>query len=178
DANENGSKLRQQEESDARNGRQQAYWIKTDPWAALTARIEEKVNLAKNYDHSKYEELWLLISSNIPKLGAAASTTVSPMALHNAIDELNSRYGAILAASPYEMVHWYLHMTQDQTLFTWSRTEEKWSKSTLPLPPQNYMANFSFDEMKAIWNDSEWRRDPKTKCDAEMKKILEEFKQQ
>ncbi len=53
------------------------------------------------------------------------------------------------------MVHWYLYMDQEKTLFTWSRVEETWSKNTVPAPTGHYLDNMNFDEMKAIINDPE-----------------------
>lgn len=179
DAEDTGSKLRAAEETDARNGRQQGYWIKPDFWPALDSRIKEKIAISRAYDHSRYDELWLLIGSSIPKIGAMASTTISSTTLQEAtVSNLNTRYGDLLKASPFAMVHWYLYMDQEKTLFTWSRAAETWSKNTLPAPTGHYLDNMTFDEMKAILNDPEWQKDPEAKCDAEIKKILEEFKQQ
>ncbi len=172
-----GSKLRIQEQEDARNGLKRGYWVTSDFRPALKAAIERKIKATKNYDSKKYDSLWLLITSNILQTGVAVSTTVSPSSLDDSIiDSLNAEYGESLKSSSYEMVHWCLY--GESTYFSWSCAEGKWNKSPPPAPVQHYLKNLTLDELKGIWNNPECQKNPEAWCDAEIKKILEEFKQQ
>lgn len=92
--------------------------IPTDPYPGLQNRLTDKVSVARGYDGSKFDELWLLVAAQYPRDGAVAATFVIPNSVD--VDALNRQFGNLLASSPFEKV--YFHLLLNQVLFSWSRS--------------------------------------------------------
>jgi hypothetical protein len=118
-----GSSLRATEERLAKQspGRSYAMWGVAKPNPALIARITDKVAIAAGYDTSRYSQLWLLISTGIPRLGAIGSTLAVPAFIN--IKDLNVSAHELLSGSTFSVV--YLHMLLPRALYCWSR-ERQW----------------------------------------------------
>ena len=118
-----GSALRKQEEKIARLNPNKPYTAAgvVDPVPALIARIGDKVDIASNYNVSRFDQLWLLISGQIPKLGAIATTCMIPEFVNTIA--LNEATHEILTTSAFTKVH--IHLIMSRTVFTWSK-ETKW----------------------------------------------------
>lgn len=121
-----GSALRNQEEKTARLNPNSSYTTAgvIDPLPALIARISDKTTIASGYDTSQFDQLWLLISGQIPKLGAVTATFAIPQFVN--IAALNETTHEILRNSSFSAVHFHLIMSH--TVFTWSK-ETKWYQS-------------------------------------------------
>ena len=118
-----GSPLRAAEAQLAKqaNGHPYSMWAVADPIPGIVARIKDKIERAAKYDADQYSELWLLISSQLPMLGAVASTFVAPAFVD--VSRLNDSTHGLLSASPFSAVH--LHLAMTHGLFSWSR-EQQW----------------------------------------------------
>ena len=82
---------------------------------ALSARIAEKVRKSLDYDFVEYDEVWLLVSANIP--GAGTSTFVPHF--HIGYDDLDQWTAAPLASSRYARA--FFHVIMGDALFGWNR---------------------------------------------------------
>jgi hypothetical protein len=118
-----GSLLRAEEMQKNKQAEGQPYsmWADPDPLPGIVARITDKIERATKYDASRYSELWLLISSQLPMPGAVAATFV--FAPFVDLQRLNERSHHLLATSPFSAVH--LHLVITHNLFSWSR-EKQW----------------------------------------------------
>ena len=118
-----GSALRATEERLARQlqGQPSPVWGISNPNPRLIARITDKIAIAATYDVTSYGQVWLLVSTGIPKLGAVVSTFAFPAFLD--IDVLNRATHESLCRSSFSAV--YVHMLLPSALFSWSR-ERKW----------------------------------------------------
>jgi len=96
-------------------------WAVADPLPGIVARIADKIDRATKYDASRYSELWLLISSQLPMPGAVAATFVFAPFVN--VQRLNEMSHHLLATSPFAAVH--LHLAMTHGLFLWSR-EKQW----------------------------------------------------
>jgi hypothetical protein len=83
-------------------------------------------NYTSKFDSTRYNELWLLIASQLPQLGGLASTfmvsaLVDLNALNNCFHEmlLKSRFGAV-----------YLHLLMEHNIFEWSPSK-KWCRASI-----------------------------------------------
>lgn len=114
-----GSGLREEEERNARNapGRAQSHFVRTNPLPALAGRIREKIATCAKYDHSRYEELWLLVSSQVPSPGSLAATFAIPLCI--AVARLNEATHKKLAQSVFSAVHF--HLMGNHYVFSWCR---------------------------------------------------------
>ena len=114
-----GSLLRNQEKKTAKLNPNSSYTTAgiIDPLPALIARIRDKITIASNYDTSRFDQLWLLISGQIPELGAVAATFAIPQFVN--IAALNEATHEILTTSSFSAVHFHLIMSH--TVFTWSQ---------------------------------------------------------
>lgn len=122
-ADSKGSPARATEEHLARQspGRSYFMWGTANPNAALVARVTDKIATAAAYDATRYGQLWLLIATGLPKLGAVGATFTLPVFVD--IEELNVSTHEPLRGSPFSAV--YVHMHLPAALFCWSR-ESKW----------------------------------------------------
>lgn len=122
-SNHKGSKLRKEEEKKAKAsaGRPYAMWGQPNYLPALRVRIENKVNVAKKFDSAGYNELWLLIASQLPQLGGLASTFIFPPFVDARV--LNDSFHEMLLKSRFRAV--YLHLLLVGTIFEWSPSK-KW----------------------------------------------------
>lgn len=122
-ARSEGSRMRAAEEALSRQAPAQlrGMWIPTDPLPGLVARIQDKIARATAYDPTRYDELWLLISSQVSLAGFLFKQFVDESRLNDATHSL-------LTASPFAAVHLHLVMTND--MFSWSR-EKKWYANQL-----------------------------------------------
>jgi hypothetical protein len=121
--NKKGSVLRATEERSARQAPNQSYAMNfpINPNPALVARVTDKIALAAAYDKARYDQLWLLIASGIPQLGAVAAT----FAVSEFVDikQLNASTHALLSDSPFSAAYIQVHLRR--ALFRWS-PHEKW----------------------------------------------------
>ena len=121
-----GSSLRAEEAQKSKEAAGHSYsmWGVADPLPAIVARIEDKIQRATKYDASRYSELWLLISSQLPMPGAVAATFIIQPFVN--VSRLNETTHGLLTASPFSAAH--LHLAMTHGLFSWSR-ENKWHAS-------------------------------------------------
>ncbi|MBI3575409.1 MAG: hypothetical protein HY083_07145 [Gammaproteobacteria bacterium] len=118
-----GSPLRAEEAQKAKQaeGRPYSMWGVADPLPDIVARIRDKIERATKYDASRYSELWLLISSQLPMPGAVAATFVFEPFVN--VSRLNETTHDLLTASLFAAAH--LHLAMTHSLFSWSR-EKQW----------------------------------------------------
>jgi hypothetical protein len=91
---------------------------KFDYRPALRLRIDEKIAKAAQYNNRHLvAEAWLVISANVVKWGAAASTRIAADVLR--ADDLNALCHAQLDASEFECACLVLHM--DRIVWGWDR---------------------------------------------------------
>jgi len=166
--NHKGSALRAAEEKTARDtpGGSYTRWGIIHSLPGLSARITDKISVATAYDQTQFDELWLLIVGQFPKLGAVASTFASPIFL--SLDELTQHFDEELRGSRFGRV--YLHLWLDQMVYGWSRSET-WRLLSGSLP----QSSGSTPWFKAILDDPEWQRDPAGKARAEAHKAVDEL---
>jgi hypothetical protein len=114
----NGSSLRVEEERKAKDAKSKPYmmWVNTDPLPGLVARIKDKISVASTYDNTRYDELWLLVVTQFPKMGAISSTFVLP----NFIDltKLDNNLQPQLNNSIFAAV--YIHAALYNKVYKWS----------------------------------------------------------
>jgi hypothetical protein len=85
---------------------------------ALRLRIDEKIAIAARHNNDDLvAETWLVISANLPKWGAAASTMMVADVVR--ADDLNTLCHAQLAGSKFESALLVLHL--DRKVFGWDR---------------------------------------------------------
>jgi hypothetical protein len=82
---------------------------------AFPARIAAKVRKSLDYDFAGYDEVWLLVSANIP--GAGSSTFVPHR--HIGSDLLNQWTAATPGSSRYARA--FFHIIMGDALFEWDR---------------------------------------------------------
>ena len=118
-AGERGSRTRAKEERIARITRAPfGLWGKFDYRPALRLRIDEKI--AKAAEHNNRHliaETWLVISANVSKWGAAASTMIAANVLR--ADDLSALCHAQLDAAEFECACLVLHL--DRIIWGWDR---------------------------------------------------------
>jgi hypothetical protein len=91
-----------------------AGWGSPDVEQAFPARIAAKVRKSMDYDFAEYDEVWLLVSANIPGVGVS---TFLPHFIGS--DLLNLWTAATLASSRYAKA--FLHVIMGDALFEWDR---------------------------------------------------------
>ena len=118
----NGSALRAEEVKKAKDSGGGSYlqWGVANPMPGLVTRIKDKILAASAYNKEFYDNLWLLISSQLPKAGALGSTFVFAP-LINVID-LNNATHMQLCGSSFSAAH--LHLIMNQSVYSWSRSEQ------------------------------------------------------
>jgi hypothetical protein len=85
---------------------------------ALRLRIDEKIAIATRHNNDDLvAETWLVISANLPKRGAAASTMMVADVVR--ADDLNTLCHAQLAGSKFECALLVLHL--DRKVLGWDR---------------------------------------------------------
>src|SRR5580704_4903458 len=104
-----GSAARAREEATARVTQAPfGMWGVFDYRLALWRRVDEKIAIAARHDNSGLvAETWLVISANLPKWGAAASTMMVADAVR--ADDLNALCHSQLAGSQFECALLVLH---------------------------------------------------------------------
>ena len=80
---------------------------------AFSARIAQKVRKSLDYDFAEFDQVWLLVSANIPGVG---TSTFVPY-FHISSDDLNQWTAATLAGSKYARA--FLHVIMGDALFGW-----------------------------------------------------------
>ena len=92
-------------------------WAPTDFTKPILTRIHEKVEKAKKYDFKEFDEVWLLISANLPDLKRIGAS----FAFKPCVEE-GLRNAAIvekLAESKYHKM--LLHVIVGRTIYQWER---------------------------------------------------------
>jgi hypothetical protein len=114
-----GSAARAREEATARVTQAPfGMWGVFDYRLALWRRVDEKIAIAARHDNSGLvAETWLVISANLPKWGAAASTMMVADAVR--ADDLNALCHSQLAGSQFECALLVLHL--DRKVYGWDR---------------------------------------------------------
>jgi hypothetical protein len=117
-----GSALRAEAEKKVKDsgGRPHSQWAIANPLPGLVARINEKISVAAAYDKTGYEQLWLLICSQLPKIEALAPTFAFPHFVN--VPDLNDATHMRLCGSGFSAAHFYL-MTS-HSVYSWSRAEQ------------------------------------------------------
>ena len=90
------------------SGRPYSVWGNPDPNPGIIARITDKIARAETYDTTNYSELWLLVATGIPRLGAVGSTFAFPDFV--SIKRLNDSTDAILVTSNFARVYIHMHL--------------------------------------------------------------------
>lgn len=161
-----GSLLRAEEEKLKDESPDKPYflWLQAAFLSAFQLRVVDKIKRANKYSETNYDELWLLVSSQLPD--AVASTYVfSPFI---SLDDLNRATHALLCISRFGRA--YLHLQLDDILYEWS-SSETWQIRKLPTG-QASAGDLWFRNL-----DEEWFRDPVGKMEAEIHNVFEEFRQ-
>jgi hypothetical protein len=118
EANRGGSALRRQEEQHAAAGEITGSYGPLDPTPGLVKRINEKV--PKSYDLTNVDELWLVIFSSVPQIGAFTSTFLIPQALD--CNKLSEKTGSSLEKSQFDCCHIFCFSAHNgPRLYSWKR---------------------------------------------------------
>ncbi|QSR86109.1 hypothetical protein EM20IM_06235 [Candidatus Methylacidiphilum infernorum] len=121
---ENGSRVRSEEEREVRTGcaRNYFFWIPQDGnllGEALRKRVKDKIKKDKSYQTEDVSELWLLVAASIPLFGAIRSTAVGYLSL----DQLKQSIGDLLEASNNPFNRFYFYSIFNKQLYSWDRNE-------------------------------------------------------
>lgn len=118
-AGKRGSALRAQEEALAR-ATQRPFGMCADYRRALLLRINEKIAIAARHDNRHLiAETWLIISAQLNRWGALASTTIVPGLVN--VADLNSVSHAVLTASTFDQAYLVVHT--GKVIYGWSRDD-------------------------------------------------------
>ncbi|MHB1098786.1 MAG: hypothetical protein ACYCZR_04450 [Burkholderiales bacterium] len=90
--------------------------IPNSPYKALEARIGDKINKAAKYDLSGIDELWLLISAQIPDPASLAATFFWDPTMNKG--DLDRLFHERLSESCFDCV--CLHLMADRVLWIWN----------------------------------------------------------
>jgi hypothetical protein len=144
-----GSVLRATEEKTARQSGGGPYlvWGIVDPVPGLITRIRDKVTVVTAYDRRRFTELRLLIVAQFPKPGAAASTFGLSAALNER--SLSQHLHELLSGSAFDQA--YLHLSLEQTIYAWTRSEGWRLVKGSPSVPAGSELSF-----KGVLRDPEW----------------------
>jgi len=140
-----------------------SYFTWVDPlFAALEKRIIDKIEKAKNYDRSDFNELWLLVV--LQGVETVGSQYAHPLYFNN--EEGKLRLHKLLVGSPFDQAHLYFHI--DKCIIQWlpRRGWEQIVYKNLPESPS----------MKEIIKDKEWLENPDKKAREEAHKAIEELR--
>ena len=164
-----GSLLRAEEEKKAKNAQAQPYvmWGNINYLRALRFRIDEKIERAAKFDEKKFDELWLLLASQLPKPGAVASTFVVPALVD--VNDLNQLFHERLFNSCFRAA--YLHLLIDHALYAWNPLE-MWRGVGIPEQRPSSVSGLWF---KDILRDPDWLRDPDGKARQEASRVIDEL---
>lgn len=117
---EKGSRVREQEEKNKREGELRPLSIPANFIPALEKRLKEKVAVSQEYRFEEFSEVWLLVAASLMKPGALASTML-PSALIKP-EELTDSFHELLSESKYSSVYLYLH--NEKAVYQWNRQEQ------------------------------------------------------
>jgi hypothetical protein len=117
-----GSALRAEEVKKVKGSGERPYgqWGITNPLPGLVARVNEKISDAAAYDKTGYDQLWLLISSQLPKEDALAATFA--FAPFVDVTKLNAATHMQLCRSSFSAAHFHLMMSHE--VYSWSPSEQ------------------------------------------------------
>jgi hypothetical protein len=117
-----GSRLRAEGEKIARNSTERVFaqWAPADPMPGLLARLRAKIDVAAAYDDKFYDELWLLVSAQVPKCGAVAATYAFVPFID--VPGLNQSTDELLRKSVFSAA--YLHLLFSRLVYAWTPTEQ------------------------------------------------------
>jgi hypothetical protein len=102
-------------------------WVPANPLPGLVARIKKKISDAVSYDKTGYDQLWLLISSQLPKEDALAATFA--FAPFVDVTKLNAATHMQLCRSSFSTAHFHLMMSHE----VYSRSpSEQWRVTKPP----------------------------------------------
>jgi hypothetical protein len=99
----------------AGNGGVYAGWGSPHIETALPARIAAKVQSCKAYTFAGYDEVWLLVSANVPDVGLSTFVPRS----HISSDQLNMWTNVTLADSKYARA--FFHIIMGDVVFYWDQ---------------------------------------------------------
>ena len=102
-------------------------WQKLGPTEGLVARISKKTNLAEAYERQTTADLWLLIATSLPSVGAEASTFAVPIFVD--LVKLNIETHEMLCRSRFSTA--YIHGHLSHVLFSWNQSA-MWHEIHLP----------------------------------------------
>lgn len=95
-------------------------WANPDYRPALSLRVNEKISIAARHDNrGLVAETWLVVSAQLNRWGAAASTTMIPGLVR--IDDLNNLLHENLSASNFDRAFIVLHL--HSVIYGWQRGE-------------------------------------------------------
>jgi len=143
-----------------------ATWAQNSPDLVI-ASIERSITRKSRMSFAGFDDFWLLVCCGVPQLGAMVSTFVMTPWLD--IGRLSAATAGSLSASKYTQA--FIHAvlgSEEQALYQWERGAD-WSKSTLPVSPQ--------DQGPSFWDykhDADLLRDPDGWCDREIQKFFAE----
>ena len=121
--------LRATERKNARRGRYPTYSLPRarDRRAALRMRVLDKIEKARGYTFSEYDEVWLVIGAGLALDYAVVSTFLPPMSI--SVDDLNADLDAELHRSTYQRA--VVHVEVGGTVFEWL-PDRRWLRTETP----------------------------------------------
>lgn len=127
-----GSDLRAQaiEKVRGSGGGPYCQWGVPNPLCGLVTRINKKISTAATYDKKGYDQLWLLVCSQVPEIDAVGATFALPPFID--VPDLNRETHVQLCESHFSAVHLYFIM--DRRIFSWSRSGQ-WHEPDHSAPP-------------------------------------------
>jgi len=162
-----GSTLRRQEVKKAKDSKGKLYgiWGRLNAVEGVYADIVNKIRVAEDYSHDQYDELWLLVVS---QLSEALGSTWLVAKLFN-LAELNRLSHDALKNSRFGSA--YLYLPFERIVYTWS-SSTSWKIGDTPVPKSVSEQGPSFKE---VLQDPDWLRNPDEKARQEAERFLDEL---
>src|SRR3972149_11863973 len=127
-------------------------------FVALEKRIRDKIEKAKNYDRSDFNELLLLVV--LQGVETVGSQYAHPLYFNN--EEGKLRLHKLLVGSPFDQAHLYFHI--DKCIIRWL-PRRGWEEIVYKNPPET-------PSFKEIIKDEEWLNNPTKKAREEAHKAI------
>jgi len=123
--------LRATERRNAKQGKYPGYWLPLahHRQAALRLRVLDKIEKARGYTFSEYDEVWLVVGAALALDYAVVSTSLLPMFV--SVDDLSNDLDEELRRSKYKRA--FVHVQVGGTVFAWT-PDQRWWRIDVPLP--------------------------------------------
>lgn len=152
-------------------------WGQNNPTIAiqtLANSIKRKTEIAAKHSFNGFDEIWLLVCSGIPELGAVVSTIMmTPWLL---AEDMDSETYQILSKSKYDRCFFFPILGAEQVFYRWEKNS-KWEKfirleDINEIPRAAYVSGLTKAAKHGDWQEVD------RLCDEECRNILSEMRQE